>query len=126
MMVTFDIDPVAKPRMVRSDRWRKRKCVEEYWKFKDALTLLFKKEKFVLGDSYRVEFLIKMPEYWSSSRKKKMFGKPHQSKPDLDNLIKALNDCIFSSDDKRVFYIEAKKIWWDSGKIIIKNLDNKN
>ena len=33
----FNIDPCPKPRMTSSDRWKKRKCTDKYWKFKDEL-----------------------------------------------------------------------------------------
>jgi hypothetical protein len=33
----FNIDPCPKPRMTSSDRWKKRKCTDKYWKFKDDL-----------------------------------------------------------------------------------------
>ena len=35
--ISINIQPVAKPRMTRSDRWKKRPVVLKYWQFKDAL-----------------------------------------------------------------------------------------
>ena len=35
--MSINIQPVAKPRMTRSDRWKKRPVVLKYWQFKDAL-----------------------------------------------------------------------------------------
>ena len=116
-MIELLIDPVAKPRMTRRDIWAKRVCVERYWAFKDALINLCKQQDFVLGDKYKVEFLIKMPDSWSKKRKFLMEGKPHQQKPDLDNLLKAVNDCL-KVDDKYIYSIDATKSWWKEGKII--------
>ena len=121
-MTILKIDPVAKPRMTRRDIWKKRPVVARYYEFKDELKRLCKKEDFELPDSYMVEFLIKMPDSWSEKRKKAMVGKPHQQKPDIDNLLKALNDCL-KVDDKFVWHIEASKIWWDEGQIIIYGKD---
>jgi len=117
-MVEFLIDPIGKPRMTRRDKWAHRKCVDEYFTFKDKLVLLAKKAKFTLPDKFRVEFLIRMPNSWSEKKKKLMIGKPHQQKSDLDNLVKALMDCLRKSDEG-VYHIEMSKTWWDIGKIII-------
>jgi len=117
-MVEFLIDPVGKPRMTRRDKWAHRKCVDEYFAFKDRLVLLAKKAKFTLPDKFRVEFLIKMPDSWSEKKKKLMLGKPHQQKPDIDNLLKALCDSL-RSEDKYIWSLSIAKTWWNEGKIII-------
>jgi len=36
------INPLPKPRMVKSDAWRKRPCVVKYWQYKDELKKQFK------------------------------------------------------------------------------------
>ncbi len=117
-MIEFLIDPMGKPRMVRSDAWKHRPCITQYWAFKDKLVLLAKKIKFTLPDKFKVEFLIKMPDSWSKSKKRDMLDKPHQQKPDIDNLVKAVMDCL-KKNDATVYYIEASKVWWSEGKIII-------
>ena len=117
-MVEFKVDPVAKPRMTRRDIWSKRKCVIKYFSFKDKLVLLAKEKKFKLPDKYKVEFLIKMPESWSVKKKLLFAGQPHKCRPDLDNMIKSLNDCLLK-EDSTVWSVTASKIWWDEGKIII-------
>ena len=45
-----------------------------------------------------------------------MLGKPHTKKPDIDNLIKALLDAVFS-DDAHVHTVHAEKVWGDKGEI---------
>jgi len=119
-MIEIKLDPVPKPRMTVADRWKKRPIVTRYFAFKDAITLICKKNKFKLKDNYKVDFLIAMPKSWSKSKKKSLLGEPHKQKPDLDNLIKALNDCLLE-EDKEVWSIEATKSWWDEGKILIWN-----
>lgn len=116
-MTEFKITPVAKPRMTRRDVWSKRRCVVSYFKFKDALVKLAKEKHFKLLDKYRVEFLMPMPVSWSINKKVIMAGKPHQCRPDLDNLLKSINDCLLK-EDSCIWSIEASKIWWDEGKII--------
>lgn len=117
-MIELKITPISKPRMTRADTWRKRPCILKYWAFKDELVELAEKADLKLGNDYKVEFFISMPEGWSKSKKAEMLGKPHQQKPDLDNLVKALNDCLIPRD-QTVYHIDASKIWWDEGKIII-------
>jgi len=104
--------------MTRRDIWSKRPCVVGYFRFKDSLLKLAKSKKFKLGDKYRVEFLMPMPASWSERKRKLMLSKPHQCRPDLDNLLKSVNDCLMASDDSSIWSIEASKIWSESGKII--------
>ena len=116
--IELSIDPVAKPRMTGSDRWKHRPVVDKYFRFKDAIVGLCKISKFVLPDRYKVEFRIRIPDSWTSWKKRDMLGKPHQQKPDLDNLVKSINDCL-KVEDMTIYYIEATKYWAEEGKIII-------
>ncbi|MBG3071584.1 RusA family crossover junction endodeoxyribonuclease, partial [Proteus mirabilis] len=50
-----------------------------------------------------------------------MNGKPHQQKPDKDNLEKALLDAIFD-DDSRVWDGRVTKVWGKRGQIIIQEV----
>jgi Holliday junction resolvase RusA-like endonuclease len=115
------IEPNTKPRMTTSDKWKKRPCVLQYRAFCDHLRLLAKVAKFELSPSYKIEFLISMPPSWSKKKKNEMRGKPHQETPDLDNLLKAINDALLA-EDKTIHEIHARKIWADKGQIIITNL----
>jgi Holliday junction resolvase RusA-like endonuclease len=120
-MIDLRIDPVAKPRMTGSDRWKHRPVVDKYFNFKDAIVGLCTMSRFVLPDRYKVKFYIRMPESWSSWRKIDMKDRPHQQKPDLDNLVKSINDCL-KKEDKTVYFIEASKFWGDEGRIIIEEI----
>jgi len=119
-MISIKLDPVPKPRMSGSDRWKHRPIVDRYFRFKDALVALCNLSNFELGDSYKVEFLIAMPKSWNAKKKNTYQGTPHRQRPDLDNLLKAINDCLLT-EDSVVWSIEASKIWWDEGRIIIYN-----
>jgi Holliday junction resolvase RusA-like endonuclease len=50
-----------------------------------------------------------------------MDGKPHQSKPDKDNLEKALMDALFT-DDSHIWDSRVTKLWGKEGQIIIKEI----
>ena len=48
-----------------------------------------------------------------------MDKEPHQQKPDLDNLIKALFDAV-NEDDSHIWDLRGvSKVWGDDGKIFI-------
>jgi Holliday junction resolvase RusA-like endonuclease len=118
--ITLDIVPTAKPRMTRRDkRPPVRPVVAKYWAFKDEIAL--KKNGFYLPDSFSVVFYMPMPRTWSKKKRELFFGQPHKQVPDLDNLIKGLGDA-FKVDDSGIHHIEATKIWWDEGKITIKEI----
>jgi len=115
------IDPVAKPRMVRSDRWAKRPAVLRYWAFADELRLKYKKE---LPESVELKFYLPMPDSWSEKKKALMNGKPHKQKPDLDNLEKALLDSL-NKQDSNIYRIHASKWYSYKGAIEINELKTK-
>lgn len=116
------IDPVPKPRMTSADRWKHRPIVDRYFGFKDNILMICNGMRFVLADKYKVIFYIAMPKSWSIWKKNDMLGKPHQQKPDLDNLVKSINDCL-KVEDKTIYEIQASKFWAEKGKIIIETLD---
>lgn len=117
----FNGVPVAKPRMTQADKWKKRPVVQKYWLFKDRISAVAKKQGFKLGKAYRVTFYLPLPKSMSMKRKGALNGKPHTIRPDLDNLLKSLNDCLMD-EDSSVHYIVAQKKWAIGGKIIVENL----
>jgi Holliday junction resolvase RusA-like endonuclease len=119
-MIEIKITPIPKPRMTASDRWSHRKIVDRYFAFKDQISTYCTLHNFKLGDKYKVEFMLVMPKSWSEKKRKLYDGKPHKQKPDLDNLLKALNDSL-REEDESIHHIEASKVWWSEGKIIIYN-----
>jgi Holliday junction resolvase RusA-like endonuclease len=112
----YNITPVPKPRMTRSDKWKKRPCVLRYWAFRDEVRL----KKVILPESgAEIIFHMPMPNSWTGKRKEAWNGTPHRRTPDLDNLIKALGDAIYSQD-KHMWNFKASKIWAYEGGIEIK------
>ncbi|HEN8204432.1 TPA: RusA family crossover junction endodeoxyribonuclease [Proteus mirabilis] len=109
----YYINPVPKPRMTQRDAWKKRPVVVKYHTFCDEM----RANRFTLPESgAHLTFVIPMPKSWSKKKRIEMNGKPHQQRPDVDNLIKAVMDAIFDEDCK-VWNISASKLWGEQGKI---------
>jgi len=65
-----------------------------------------------------------MPKSWSKKKRAEMAGKPHQAKPDKDNLEKALLDAVFE-EDSQIWDNRVSKFWGDEGAIIIRPLPDE-
>lgn len=117
---TFKGKPVAKPRMTRADAWKKRKCVLDYWEFKDEINKQANEQGFELGEKYRVTFYIEIPKSRKTGKKKAVDGQPHKQRPDGDNMVKALNDCLLD-EDSGVWYTVSIKRWSTEPKIVVEN-----
>lgn len=116
----LEIDPVAKPRQTRSDKWKQRPAVMAYRAFADKLRALAKRKKLTLpADGMDILFYLPMPESWSAKKKLKMHHTPHQQKPDLDNLVKAVFDAL-CEDDCHIWRLSrVEKRWAKTGVINI-------
>lgn len=115
--VTYPIIPMGAPRMTRADAWRcpPRDCVSRYWAFKD----LIKAHNVELRNGDGVVFVLPMPASWSKKKKAEMCGQGDKSKPDLDNLLKALMDALFQDDAHICKLSNLEKIWGYTGEIRI-------
>lgn len=111
MFFHFNVRPVPKPRMTRSDRWKKRPSVVAYWEYKDALNIQANSLGYKLTPVLEVAFRIAMPKTWSKRKKELMCNKPHQQKPDLDNLMKAFKDALADEDSFVYKYRNCVKFW---------------
>jgi len=107
--LVVEIVPVAKPRMTQRDKWAKRPAVMRYRRYCDEL-------RSALGDwkmpcfGRQITFCMPMPKSWSETWKVSMEGKPHQARPDIDNLTKGILDALFDNDAV-VWDIRATKRW---------------
>ena len=117
-MITFNIRPVPKPRQSIRDKWSPSKSTLRYRLFADELRYQAMDMKFVLPDSFAVEFIIPMPKSWSIRQKSLMNGKPHKQTPDLSNLLKSLEDAL-RKEDKEIWDVHASKRWGETGLIRI-------
>ena len=113
----YPVTPVAKPRMTQRDKWKKRPAVVRYREFCDCCREAGIR---VPESGAHVTFHIPMPASWSEKRKAEMLGQPHQQRPDVDNLQKALLDAVLP-EDSGVWDIRATKRWAETGSIEIKD-----
>ena len=118
---TFGINPVSKPRMVRSDKWKKRDVTDNYWAFKTELKLNANLQglKTLPSEIESLLFIVPMPDSWSEKKKKEHDGMPHIQRPDLDNFLKGIQDCLCSEDSHIWKISNLSKIWGRQGQIII-------
>ena len=105
----FDVVPVAAPRMTHADRWKRRPCVIKYFEYRDQVRAIAAEQGFTLPDQFSVTFYLAMPRSWSKRKKQAHDGKPHQAKPDADNLLKGWMDCF--GEDCAVWSVCASKVW---------------
>lgn len=89
-----------------------------YRAFADELRLKYRKN---LPDSIQLVFYMPMPSSWSTKKKLKMLGEPHQSRPDWDNLAKAVCDAL-CEEDSYIFRCYVEKYWAEEGGIEIDEL----
>jgi len=121
--IVIYINPQAKPRMVASDKWKKRLVVEKYWVYKQLIKLSLNQEQQEILEKTEkfesIKFYMALPESWSKKKKKETNNKPHQQTPDIDNLLKGLFD-VLMIEDKRVWRIrELEKKWSNKPRIEI-------
>lgn len=125
----FDVNPCAAPRMTRSDKWkvdpnhsnpdkRQREPVRKYFSFRDAIRLQANLMGFTMKPELEALFLVPMPESWTKKKKEEMNYTPCQSKPDLDNLTKAVKDAL-CKEDNFVYKESTEKRWSYNGAVII-------
>ena len=104
---------VGKPRMTRRDQWIKRPCVLRYRDYCDRI-------RSAAGsippnpDKIQVVVYIAVPKSWSKKKKAEMDEKPHRSKPDADNLLKAVVDGMFK-EDSCIWSKLIEKFWCQPG-----------
>ena len=121
----FNVNPVAKPRMTQSDRWKGRPIVNRYNAYKDLLRLDANRMGLeelpdVLGSIY---FHIPMPKSWSYKKKLEMNGQLHKQKPDLDNLLKGFFDGLKAKDERIALISKGLGKYWAIEGAIILTLD---
>ncbi len=120
-MINLQVNPVSKPRMTQRDKWKPRKNTSKYWAYKDELILTCNSINYQPSAEIKIIFYISMPNSWSNKKKLAFDGRPHQNKPDIDNLVKGFLDALLP-EDKIVWHIEAYKFWAIAGSIKVENL----
>lgn len=111
----YSITPCSKPRMTRSDKWKKRPCVTKYWSFKDEC----RKQLVVFENGQNITFFIPMPKSWSKKKKEDHVLMPVKTRPDIDNYLKALFDALYD-EDSHIWHVgRIKKLYNYEGGIQI-------
>lgn len=117
-MIILDVEPVPKPTLTQRDKWLKRKRVVKYYDFRNFIRT--QKIDIDFNKQVNITFYISMPKSWSKKKRLEMNGKPHQVKPDYDNLCKALGDALFDSD-AHIWNAHVVKKWSEKGRITLEN-----
>ena len=122
----YNITPIPKPRMTNQDKWPNpppkyrgkewpRRCVQRYRNFENLVAM--NNIDFPEIETH-ITFVLPMPGSWSKAKKEKMNNRYHQQKPDLSNLLKAIEDAVYK-DDSAIADIHVTKKWGYEGAIII-------
>lgn len=94
---TYQGAPMGKPRMTQRDKFVKRPKVQRYWAFKDAIRLAAGPLP-PLPELVLVAAHVAMPKSWKKKKMAAHAGKPCRSRPDWDNIGKAVCDSLFDED----------------------------
>lgn len=98
---------------LRPDGLRRLLRLERYNNYKVELLGEAKRKNFTVPASgLHVTFYIPMPRTWSQKKKNLHHGFLMQSRPDLDNLVKAFFDAL-TPEDKFIANLTATKRWVD-------------
>lgn len=120
---TIPILVVGKPRMTQRDKWQQRPNVVRYRVFADRLrAALGMVDKLTLSRPARLHVVCEfpMPATWSEKKKRETGGTPHTSKPDINNILKGIEDALIEND-QLVYEQSGTKYWSEDGepKIIV-------
>jgi Holliday junction resolvase RusA-like endonuclease len=100
--------------MTHGDKWKKRPAVLRYRAFCDTLRL--QAQGYEVPEQLGIRFHMPMPPSWSKKKRAAHMDQPHQSRPDIDNLVKSVLDAL-CEEDSYVHTIHAEKRWSDTGMI---------
>lgn len=114
------VTPVPAPRMTKADAWKKRPAVLRYFAYKDVLREAWGDVD--LPERLRLQFVMPMPKSWSGKKRLLMNGEPHQQRPDVDNLQKAVQDSL-AIEDSYIWDAHSTKRWGDVGSVTIGDIE---
>ena len=107
---TVQGEPMGKPRMTRSDKWKKRDCVVRYRAWADEIRAACTAD--LKGAiEVKVEAYFSLPKC-SQRKQEAMKGVPKRTRPDADNILKAVCDALFQ-EDGAIASMSCKKFWDD-------------
>lgn len=107
--IWLPVTPMGKPRIrrgeqdARAQKWRRfKRDVQILWNA--ATTKPFPESE------YRIFFILPMPDSWSREKREQRALTKHQSKPDKDNLEKAVLDAL-CANDQHIWDGRVTKLW---------------
>lgn len=93
---------------------KRKRRLEKYNAYKEKLIDEALDRQFAIPeDGFDITFCIPVPagRHWKLSKKAEMDHRPHQFKPDIDNLLKAFMDAL-KKKDQRIWQINGmRKVW---------------
>lgn len=120
MTFTIPITPIGKPRMTQRDKWKKRPCVIEYRAFADTLRLFCAKMPRAEDIArFSVTARFAPPASWSAKKRAAAIGTMMRSKPDPDNILKAILDPLFADDSKIGDIGSVRRRWAERDELVI-------
>jgi Holliday junction resolvase RusA-like endonuclease len=121
----------GKPRMTRRDKWAKRPCVMAYWSWADQARATAGKvfAPQAAGDVrlIRITAFYRPPESWSYTRRTAAIGTMKRTRPDPDNIAKAVLDALWPDNDAAVGDVEVRRRYGteDMTEVAITRSDNE-
>lgn len=108
-------DPMGKPRMTQRDVWKQRPVVLRYRDYCDRIVEAAP-ATVLNSDAYAISIVayIAMPKSWSKKKQVQHWGTIHRTKPDWDNIGKAVCDALFK-DDSILGDGRVQKFWCAAG-----------
>lgn len=108
---TFAGSPVPKPRMTRSDVWRKppRPSVARWYEFKDLFSIAAREAGIYPGDEIH-ELYVRI--HLKPRGRGRARGGWHIEKPDLSNVLKAIEDAL-TDNDEMIYREGLEKLYAD-------------
>ncbi|MEE9451053.1 MAG: RusA family crossover junction endodeoxyribonuclease [Ignavibacteriaceae bacterium] len=103
--------PASRPRVVKKRAYTEPK----YSTYKIALTYLLKNERIPKQDYESIKVVFAIPYSKGIAKKRKIQGKAHRQKPDIDNFIKGFMDALEQSgiiqNDSQICNVHAFKLF---------------
>ena len=108
----FEGRPMGKPTMTQ--RGKHRPALQKWWVFKNLLMIAAKESGYRPGEHEIRELnfvaFMTIPKSWSKAKRTRMAMMPHQVKPDLSNIIKAVEDAL-THRDQTIHTVAAVKVY---------------
>lgn len=114
---TYHGNFMGKPRQTRTDKWKKRPEVVRYRSWATEMKYMANVAGYELPATLSCIFYIEMPKSWSKKKTLEYYGSYHEAKPDLDNIIKGVQDILAKNDSYVYRYKDIYKVWWPYNKI---------